>query len=581
MKHRKILYRKYISYILSAAMVFSMLTGFTAAAAKKPSLNQKKLSLNEGTTKRIKIKNANKKAKITWKTSKKAIVKITKKKTKGKAAYADIKAVKKGKAVITAAYRLKGKTTSLKCKVTVTKDTPVQTEHTAVPASSTDNPAPSATILQSAAPTYTPKPTKEPTPTPIPFENLVEVNELETHETIPDIFTYIDGTPVTADNWEGRAEEIRQMYQYYMYGMWRNGDGENLSYSISDNTLKIDISVDGSVEGQAEGASASFSVEVNVPSGNAPEGGWPVIICMGSLSEQQYALDNGYAVINYDTSQVSTDSAAREGAFYTLYPYDAKEWRKQTGVLMAWAWGASKILDSLFAGAGSDYGINPEFAIIGGVSRWGKATAITGAFDTRFKIALPTCSGCGGMGVFRYNPDAKVTQTYDVSNLGYQNTTTYSQGDVETLGSIQNSGESYWFNQRFLSFRNIYQLPFDQHFLSALYAKEGRTLMLIGGFNWDTWQNTPSLWYNFQKAKEVFDMLGLDKNIIINLHDTEMGHDIVHSDVVNLFKYCNEMYNQKDEPDFDISDLQTSLFDFTDTPSGINNKAVYEAQIPE
>ena len=121
MKHRKILYRKYISYILSAAMVFSMLTGFTAAAAKKPSLNQKKLSLNEGTTKRIKIKNANKKAKITWKTSKKAIVKITKKKTKGKAAYADIKAVKKGKAVITAAYRLKGKTTSLKCKVTVTK----------------------------------------------------------------------------------------------------------------------------------------------------------------------------------------------------------------------------------------------------------------------------------------------------------------------------------------------------------------------------------------------------------------------------------------------------------------------------
>lgn len=568
---------RHISYLLIIAMVFSILSGFNASAAKKPALNHKKLSIYEGRSKRIKVKNASAKAKVTWKTSKKSIAKIAKKKTKGKAAYADIKAVKKGSAVITASYKLNGKATALKCKVTVksTKSQPSSASlQTQVPGGQVpESPQPS--------PTATPTSTPVPTPTPIPFENLVEVSKLETHETIPDIFTYIDGTPVTAENWEGRAEEIRQMYQYYMYGMWRNGEGENLSYSISDNTLKIDISVDGSVEGQDAGASASFSVEVNLPSGTAPADGWPVIICMGSLSEQQYALDNGYAVINYDTSQVSSDSAAREGAFYTLYPYDTKEWRRQTGVLMAWAWGASKILDSLFAGAGSDYGINPEFAIIGGVSRWGKATAITGAFDTRFKIALPTCSGCGGMGVFRYNPDAKVTQTYDVSNLGYQDTTTYKQGDVETLGSIQSSGESYWFNQRFLEFRNIYQLPFDQHFLSALYAKEGRTLMLIGGFNWDTWQNTPSLWYNFQKAKEVFDMLGLGKNIIINLHDTEMGHDIVHSDVVNLFKYCNEMYNQKDEPDFDISDLQTSLFDFTDTPSGINNKAVYEAQIPE
>lgn len=105
--------------------------------------------------------------------------------------------------------------------------------------------------------------------------------------------------------------------------------------------------------------------------------------------------------------------------------------------------------------------------------------------------------------------------------------------------------------------------------------------MLIGGFNYDIWQNTPNLWYNFLKAKEVFDMLGLSNNIIINLHDASMGHNILNDDVVKLIKYCNEMYNGIDVEGFEIKDLQTSLFEYTTTPSGINNKEVFEAQIPE
>ena len=499
----------------------------------------------------------------------------------GKSAYAVVKGIKPGNSTITASYKLNKNTLKLKCKITVTDTKEVKPMLTQAPQDQ-NNPAPAnPTVKPTNIPTDTPAPTAVPTPTPVPFANLVEVNELEECKTAPDMFTYIDKTPVTAENWNGRAEEIRQMYQYYMYGMWRDGEGESLSYIADGNNLKIDISTDGSIQGQKADANASFTVDVNIPDGSAPEGGWPVIISMGNLTEQQTALDNGYAVINYDTAQVSSDSAARSGAFYTLYPYNAKEWREQSGVLMAWAWGASKILDALYAGAGGEYGINPDFAIIGGVSRWGKATAVTGAFDRRFKIALPTCSGCGGMGVFRYNPNAAVTQTYDVSSLGYMSTATYKQGDIETLGSIQSSGESYWFNERFKQFKNIYQLPFDQYYLSSLYAEEGRTLMLIGGFNFDIWQNTPSLWYNFQKAKQVFDMLGLSSNIIINLHDAAMGHNILNDDVVKLFKYCNEMYFEKDVEGFEISDLQTTLFELTDTPAGINNKEIYEAQIPE
>lgn len=572
---------KCISYIMSGVMLCTLFITYEAAAAKKPTLNKKKCGITIHETTKLTIKNGSKKAKVTWKSKKPKIAKITKKKTLGKSAYAVVKGIKPGNSTITASYKLNKNTLKLKCKVTVTDTKEVKPMLTQAPQDQ-NNPAPAnPTVKPTNIPTDTPAPTAVPTPTPVPFANLVEVNELEECKTAPDIFTYIDKTPVTAENWNGRAEEIRQMYQYYMYGMWRDGEGESLSYIADGNNLKIDISTDGSIQGQKADANASFTVDVNIPDGSAPEGGWPVIISMGNLTEQQTALDNGYAVINYDTAQVSSDSAARSGAFYTLYPYNAKEWREQSGVLMAWAWGASKILDALYAGAGGEYGINPDFAIIGGVSRWGKATAVTGAFDRRFKIALPTCSGCGGMGVFRYNPNAAVTQTYDVSSLGYMSTATYKQGDIETLGSIQSSGESYWFNERFKQFKNIYQLPFDQYYLSSLYAEEGRTLMLIGGFNFDIWQNTPSLWYNFQKAKQVFDMLGLSNNIIINLHDAAMGHNILNDDVVKLFKYCSEMYFEKDVEGFEISDLQTTLFELTDTPAGINNKEIYEAQIPE
>lgn len=571
--------KRCIAVVMASVMVLAMGPSYMTQAAKKPVLSVKKCTVKVGDKLKIKIKNGNAKAKVTWKIKKSSIAKIVGKSVKGNKAYAFIKGVKKGKTTLTATYKYSGKTTKLNCKVTVNPVKQQKEEATMTP-DNINNITSTPGVLPTAAPTEAPTETPVPTDTPVPFENLVEVSELKTMDTMPDLFTYIDGTPVTAKNWEGRAEEIRQMYQYYMYGMWRDGSGESISYNIDGNKLTIEIETAGSEIGQIQGK-ASFYVDVNVPAGTAPQDGWPVIICMGTLSEQAAALEAGYAVINYSTDLVAGDNSKRSGAFYTLYPYNMSEWREQTGVIMAWAWGASKILDSLFEGAGRDYGINPEYAIIGGVSRWGKATAVTGAFDTRFKIALPTCSGCGGMGVFRYNPDAKVTQEYDVSSLGYMDKATYKQGDVETIGSLQSSGEAYWFNQRFLQFRSIYQLPFDQYFLSSLYACEGRTLMLIGGFNYDIWQNTPSLWYNYQKAKPVFDMLGLSNNIIINLHDAAMGHNILNDDVVKLFKYCNEMYNGVDEPGFEISDLQTCLFEYEDTPSGINNKAVYEAQLPD
>ena len=82
---------------------------------------------------------------------------------------------------------------------------------------------------------------------------------------------------------------------------------------------------------------------------------------------------------------------------------------------MAWAWGASKVIDALENGVGAQLNINPEHSIAAGVSRWGKAAAVAGAFDQRIKVTVPACSGAGGMAAFRYVSEGK---TYDYSAIG-------------------------------------------------------------------------------------------------------------------------------------------------------------------
>ncbi len=86
-----------------------------AKSNEKPiKLNKKSITLAVGDSKKLKVGNLPKKAKVTWKSSKKSVVSVSK---KGK-----IKAKKKGKATIRCkiTYGGKKKTRTLKCKVTVT-----------------------------------------------------------------------------------------------------------------------------------------------------------------------------------------------------------------------------------------------------------------------------------------------------------------------------------------------------------------------------------------------------------------------------------------------------------------------------
>ena len=377
------------------------------------------------------------------------------------------------------------------------------------------------------------------------------VGSLQSKSDIPDPFIFMDGSKVESqEDWYRRASELRCMYEYYMYGMYRDGSDEEVSYKISGDTMTI------TVKRLSTGKSASFPAKITRPNKVRHEGGAPVIVGMHTGISENTAKGLGYAVITIDagifSNPVASDNTAHQGAFYTLYPY-GNNWDEQTGALLGWSWGCSKILDALYAGAGEELNINPDSSIVTGVSRWGKATAVCGAFDTRFKMVAPSCSGAGGLALYRYMSEGK---TYDFSSKGASSS--YRYGQNEPLGSLQSMDERGWFNNRFLEFRNANQIPMDQHMLGSLVADPNRYLFIIGSCVSEDWVNAPSMWASYLGTKHVFDYLDLSDHIAINIH--KEGHAVIEEDVKYMVQYFDyHVYGI--QPTMDIGQLQTSVFD--------------------
>ncbi len=183
----------------AAAVVVGSLayTPATTEAAKAPKLSKSKLTITEGKTVTLKVKNGKKKAKVTWKSSKAKVAKITKKVAKGNKASAKIKALKPGKAKITASYKLGKKTKKLKCNVTVKKKVdPVVTQ------------APIQQVPTQQAPTQAPvQPTPAPTPTPDPF-TIIDNNKATAMMYIDKNDSEYDGISLIAEAFKADVARV-------------------------------------------------------------------------------------------------------------------------------------------------------------------------------------------------------------------------------------------------------------------------------------------------------------------------------------------------------------------------------------
>lgn len=370
-------------------------------------------------------------------------------------------------------------------------------------------------------------------------ETFDEPNVLVPFDGLHDPFTFLDGTRVTSEvQWQDRAAEIKDMYEFYMYGALPDTANEKVSYDKTADGLIITVEVDGK--------QASFHAEVKLPSeersssdggsDSGKQGPYPVIVAIGPSRFYSSAFDvplkQGYAVISFNHQDVASDHYGRTGAFFELYPYSQAS--NDVGALVAWSWGASKILDALELGAYE--AINPKQSVITGFSRLGKAALVAGAFEPRFAVTNPHASGMGGAASFRY--------VYAGKHYPWG-----LAGSVEGLGNLQSGALGHWFNSVFGEFTDVKQLPFDQHLLMSLVAP--RALIVTGGKE-DYGTNPEGSFVSYYTASKVYEFLGYGDRTGFALR--EGSHFVSEQDYKFLVDFCDKIFRGIEPPETNFKD---------------------------
>ncbi|HEY3761097.1 MAG TPA: acetylxylan esterase [Verrucomicrobiae bacterium] len=160
---------------------------------------------------------------------------------------------------------------------------------------------------------------------------------------------------------------------------------------------------------------------------------------------QQQVLSNGwgYAVLVPTSYQADNGAGLTKGIIGLCNKGQARK-PDDWGALRAWAWGASRAFDYLK----TDPAVDINHVGIEGLSRYGKATIVTLAYDQRFYMGLVGSSGEGG---------AKLSRRW------------YG----ELVENLTGTGEYHWMAGNFLKYGgplNPGDLPVDAHELIALCA---------------------------------------------------------------------------------------------------------------
>jgi hypothetical protein len=269
---------------------------------------------------------------------------------------------------------------------------------------------------------------------------LPDSGGLPTVAKLPDPFTKLDGQRMTMKSeWRCRRQEIKKQAEKYMYGE-KPPKPEMVTGTVSSTSITVNVAHGGE--------STSFTVSVQLPTGGTPP--YPALVSLGSgffgFSHNDFVRGEGVAVIEYDPYAVGSESTPRNnktGAFYDIYGSDS-----DTGLLVAWGWGVSRIIDVI-----NEFGseiLKADAVAVAGCSRFGKGAFVVGAFDQRIALTIPFESGSAGVPIWRGIP---------------------GEGAQSPSSAY---GEEYWLGDGFEPFQNaVTKLPLDTHAVVAMVAPRG------------------------------------------------------------------------------------------------------------
>jgi len=320
--------------------------------------------------------------------------------------------------------------------------------------------------------------------------------------TLPDPLVLANGKPVRSEKdwWKKRRPELVELFDREIYGrmpkhvpgvtwsvkearedvvggkpvVFRRliGHVDNSSYPL----VQVDIEAELRTPKDAKGVPViveffPFEFRGRFPAPPSP-----------TWQEQVIAKGWAFAILSTSTIQADNGAGLTKGIIGLVNkgkPRAPDDW----GVLRAWAWGASRLLDYLQA--------NPEVdakrAVIEGVSRFGKAALVTMAYEPRYAIGFIGSSGAGGAALARRNWGEK-------------------------LENVAGSGEYHWMAGNYIRYAadplGPNDLPVDAHELIALAAP--RPLFIGAGTleQGDGWVDPQGMFLATVAASPVYRLLG-------------------------------------------------------------------------
>jgi hypothetical protein len=196
---------------------------------------------------------------------------------------------------------------------------------------------------------------------------------------------------------------------------------------------------------------------------------------------QQQVLARGWGYASYIPTSAQPDDGASTtvgiiGLANKGQPRSPDDW----GALRAWAWGASRALDFFE----TDKDVDAKRVGITGHSRYGKASLVAMAYDTRFAIGFISSSGEGGAKLYRH---------------------IWGEGE----GNLA-TDEIYWMAGNFMKYDGpltINDLPVDANELIAMCAP--RPVFISGGATQgDGWVDAKGMFLAAAGADPVYRLLG-------------------------------------------------------------------------
>ncbi len=339
---------------------------------------------------------------------------------------------------------------------------------------------------------------------------------------LPNLLTFNEGKKVTtAAQWKQRRAEIVTLFDENVYGKypahiprmtWKVDSIENIPVQGTDAVVKhvtgrVDNSADPSITVEMHidvvtpAKTKGRKVPVIIGGGSVkppfrfppPATGQPVHLLSAPADPPNSAkllLEHGWGFVGRSSTEVQADNGAGLdkgiiGLTNKGQPRKLDDW----GVLRAWAWGDSRILDYLQ----TDADVDGRKVGVMGHSRGGKAALVAMADDPRFAIGYISSSGAGGAELYRRN---------------------YG----ETVANLAAVNEFHWFAGNFLRYAAVGhtrdEMPVDSHEFIALVAP--RPVFIGGGAlitdpkyaPGDAWQDAQGMFMAAAAASPAWDLLG-------------------------------------------------------------------------